>query len=218
MRKVGPSLGILVLLAVFACGDDLLPLFDVLGDAGLLPDGFVFPPDGPIVDAAIPDAPSGLPDGEPGPDGANCTSDPRCPDLGQFCTGNDLITCQVGPMGCRVVSALVHCDPPTSCEGTIVPKAPGTAQCSCPAPGAAAGEGCPALGQLSECTGDPTYLECADENGCLVWQDRTCPVGVCLPGSICEPPGIDAGFGPDAGISINDAGVISLEAGIMTKK
>ena len=43
-----------VVLVVVACGDDLLPAYDILGDAGVLPDGFVIP---------VFDAPPGTPDG-----------------------------------------------------------------------------------------------------------------------------------------------------------
>jgi hypothetical protein len=207
MRRLGLALVGAGLLVVIACGDDLLPSFDVLGDAGLLPDGFQVP-DALVIDAFIADAPASLPDGQPGPDGSMCTSDPRCPDLGSFCFDSDLIGCTLDAMGCRQVTSLIVCTSPRTCEGSVVVGAVGTAGCVCPAPGAIAGTGCPALGAIGDCTGDPTYLECADQNGCLVWADRTCPVGVCNAGNVCTPPPQDAG---------TDAPVMSLDAGIMTK-
>jgi hypothetical protein len=217
MRRVGLGLGALLLL-VIACGDDLLPSFSVLGDAGLLPDGFMLPDASFVPDAIIPDAPSGLPDGQPGPDGAMCTSDPRCPDLGTFCFDGDLIRCTLDGMGCRQVTGLEVCTAPRQCTGTPVideALAPGTSNCACPAPGSTVGLGCPALGAIGDCTGDPTYLECAAQNGCLVWENRTCATGVCNPGNVCAPPGPDAGIGPaDAGMIVSDAGIV---IGVMKK-
>ena len=214
MRRVGPGL-LALLLLVIACGDDLLPSFNVLGDAGLLPhgDGGSFLPD-----ALIPDAPSGLPDGQPGPDGSMCTSDPRCPDLGTFCFDGEVIRCTLDEMGCRQVTGIDACVAPRLCTGTLVIdqlRAAGTASCACPAPGSTTGMGCPALGALGECSGDPTYLECADQNGCLVWENRTCAVGVCNPGSVCTPVPPDGGVRPaDASVLVPDGGIIM---GVMKK-
>ena len=104
-----------LLIVVVACGDDLLPAYDILGDAGVLPDGFVIPvfdappgtPDsavdsGVLIDGATLDGMSSL-------DGGTCpaqglTEGTGCPTLGsRQCQSGEVTFLQCEMVGACLV-------------------------------------------------------------------------------------------------------------------